>query len=238
VFIVASPRPLTGKTFLARLLANFIRADDRPVQAFDLDPGEGSLARYLPEAVSVADIGNTRAQMALFDRLVVNDGTAKVLDVGYTLFDRFFALIEEIGFIGEGGGHGVEPMILFPADAHPDSLRGYSEIRRILPDAVLVPVFNEAIARGRKFRDQYAITRAAAVPLQIPLLPPALKPLADESAAAFAEYHALLPAEAPQGPPAELCSWTRRTFLEFRELELRLLLEKLRASLSESLASH
>jgi hypothetical protein len=33
------------------------------------------------------------------------------------------------------------------------------------------------------------------------------------------------------GPVFELRSWTRRTFLEFRELELRLLMEKLRASL-------
>ena len=32
----------------------------------------------------------------------------------------------------------------------------------------------------------------------------------------------------PIGPAFELRSWTKRTFLEFRELELRLLLEKLR----------
>ena len=39
------------------------------------------------------------------------------------------------------------------------------------------------------------------------------------------------PAPVPLGPAFELRSWTKRAFLEFRELELRLLMEKLRASL-------
>jgi len=44
-------------------------------------------------------------------------------------------------------------------------------------------------------------------------------------------FHAQLPVGVPIGLAFELRSWTKRTFLEFRELELRLLLEKLRASL-------
>jgi hypothetical protein len=96
---------------------------------------------------------------------------------------------------------------------------------------VVAPVFNEAIVQGRKLRDQFAVARAAAVPLQIPMLLPILKAQADKSAHSFADFHARMPEGVPHGLAVELHAWTRRTFLEFRELELRLLLEKLQASL-------
>ena len=40
LFIVASPRPRSGKTFLARLLIDFLRVGDGGARAFDLNPGE------------------------------------------------------------------------------------------------------------------------------------------------------------------------------------------------------
>jgi hypothetical protein len=48
----------------------------------------------------------------------------------------------------------------------------------------------------------------------------------------FADVHDNLPTDIPQHLRLELRKWTSRAFLEFRELELRLLLEKLRTSLS------
>ena len=238
IFIIASPRPSTGKTFLARILANFLQVDGRDVKAFEVGQNETSLSKFLPEKTSKSDISSTQGQMALFDQLVIDDGVAKIVDVDHALFGRFFALVEQIGFMSESNGRTIDPMILFPADSHPDSVREYANLRRRMPDAVLVPVFNEAIARGRKLRDQYAFSRAAAVPLQIPLLPPGLKPLAERSGFVLADLYARASTQVPQGPATELCSWTRRTFLEFRELELRLLLEKLRASLQDSLGAH
>ena len=75
------------------------------------------------------------------------------------------------------------------------------------------------------------------VPLQIPLLLPILKAQADKAAHSFADFHARLPDGVPRGLAIELAAWTRRTFLEFRELELRLLLEKLRTSLAPAVRS-
>jgi hypothetical protein len=46
VFIIASPRPLTGKTFLARLITDFLRLDGGRVKAFDLNPSEGALVEF------------------------------------------------------------------------------------------------------------------------------------------------------------------------------------------------
>jgi hypothetical protein len=229
VFIVASPRPATGKTFIARLIADFLRKDGGKVEAFELSPGDAALADQLPDLTAHSDLDSTQAQMRLFDRLILTDGVAKVVDVGHASFQRFFCLMDEIGFAQEAQRRGIEVIVLYAADAHPTSVKAYDILRRRLPSIVLVPVFNEPILKGRKLRDQYPFTRAAAVPLQIPLLPPALKTCVDRWGQSFAEF--LRPTPVPIGPEFELRSWTKRMFLELREFELRLLMEKLRASL-------
>jgi hypothetical protein len=229
IFIVASPRPQVGKTFLARLLTDFLRLDGGEAVAFDLNPtGDAPGNRGLAAGTDLTDV---RRQMALFDCLIVEDGIAKVIDLGHGWFAQFFKVVEEIGFIDEACRRAIEPVILFAADPHPVSFKAHADLQRRFPRAVVAPVFNEAIVQGRKLRDQFAVARAAAVPLQIPLLLPILKAQADKSAHSFADFHARMPEGVPQGLAVELHAWTRRTFLEFRELELRLLLEKLQASL-------
>jgi hypothetical protein len=231
LFVVASPRPQVGKTFVARLVTDFLRLNGGIAKAFDLNPNETALADFLPLVTSKADIGSTQGQMALFDRLIVDDGVPKVVDLSHALFERFFALTKEIGFIEEAARRALEPVILFAADPHPASSRAYLDLQERFADALVVPVFNHAILKGRRLRDMFPFARAAAVPLQIPLLPPALKLHADQTTRSFADFHSQLPVEIPIGHAFELRSWTKRAFLEFRELELRVLLEKLRASL-------
>lgn len=230
VFIVASPRPMTGKTFIARLIADFLRKDGGKVEAFELSPGDAALSDQLPELMTAySDLDSTQAQMRLFDRLISPDGVAKVVDLGHASFARFFSLMEEIGFAQEARRRGMELIVLYAADAHPTSVKAYEILQRRLPALVLVPVFNDGLIKGRKLREYYPFTRAAAVPLQIPLLPPGLKAYVDRWGQSFAEF--LRPTPVPIGPEFELRSWTKRTFLELREFELRLLMEKLRASL-------
>ena len=96
---------------------------------------------------------------------------------------------------------------------------------------LVVPVFNEAIAPERMLRDRFPVRRAASMPLQIPILAAGLKAQADRPFMSFAVFHDHLPPEVQIRPAYELQSWTRRVFLEFRELQLRLLLDKLRTSL-------
>ncbi len=231
LFIVASPRPQVGKTFLARLLTDFLRLDGDTTRAFQLEPGAQALQDYLPELTVAADLGDIRGQMALFDQLIVDDEIGKVVDVGTAAYARFFAIMEEISFVTEAQRRAIEPMILFAADPHKASILAYANLQRRFPNTLLVPVFNDAIVKERKIRNQFPFRRAASVPLRIPLLAPGLKAQADQSRYSFADFHAQLPAEIPIGLAFELRSWTKRAFLEFRELELRLLLEKLRAAL-------
>jgi hypothetical protein len=213
LYIVTSPRPQVGKTFVARLLTDFLRLDGGEVLAFDLNPSD------------------IQGQMALFDRLIVADGVAKVVDLGNASFERFFAVAQEIRFIEVALRQAIQPMVLFAADPHPVAVKAYVDLQRRFHHVTLVPVFNEAILKGQKPRDQFPFTRAAAVPLQIPVLAPMLKAQIDRSSYSFADVHDQLPVSIPIGLAFELRAWTRRTFVEFRELELRGLLEQLRASL-------
>jgi hypothetical protein len=59
-----------------------------------------------------------------------------------------------------------------------------------------------------------------------------LKAQIDKSRYSFSDVHNRLLIGIPNGLAFELRAWTRRTFIELHELELRLLLQKLRASLT------
>jgi hypothetical protein len=231
VFIVASPRPATGKTFLARLVVDFLRTNGGPVEAFELAPGDAALSDQLPDLTTSADLESTRARMRLFDRLILADGVAKVVDLGHLAFTRFFAVMEQIGFAEEAKRRSLDVIVLYAANPHPVAVQAYGILQRRLPAMILVPVFNDGILKGRKLREQYPFTRTTAVPLQIPLLPPALKSHAEREERAFIDIHSQPPGPVPLGPDFELRSWTKRAFLELREFELRLLMERLRNSL-------
>src|ERR1700712_27713 len=116
IYIICSPRPLVGKTLLARLLSEFLLLKNGTVTAFDINLKEPSLLEYLPKITETAEVDNTFGKMALMDRLIVNDGVAKVIDLGFHAFDEFFTMTEEIGFLKEATRRGVAPIILFVAD--------------------------------------------------------------------------------------------------------------------------
>ena len=112
ICIVVSPRAQVGKTFVARLLTDFLRHDGGRAAAFDLNQEGEALRDYLPTVATAADLGDVRGQMALFDRLIINDGIAKVVDVGHASFERFFTITQEIRFFEEARRRSIEPVIL------------------------------------------------------------------------------------------------------------------------------
>src|SRR3984957_11465056 len=101
VYIVCSPRPLVGKTLIARLLSEFLLLKNGTVTAFDINLKEPSLLDSLPKIPETAEVDDTFGKMALMDRLIVDDGIAKVIDLGFHAFDEFFEMTEEIGFMKE-----------------------------------------------------------------------------------------------------------------------------------------
>src|SRR6204780_2382460 len=116
VYIVCSPRPLVGKTLVARLLSEFLLLKSGEGSAFDVNLKEPSLLEFLPDITETAEVDDTFGKMSLMDRLIVNDGIAKVIDLGFHAFDEFFKMSEEIGFMKEAARRGVAPVVLFVAD--------------------------------------------------------------------------------------------------------------------------
>lgn len=226
IYIVASPRPRVGKTVLARLLVEFFRSGHRPLAAYDLNPRDPVLAGYFPQLVSPIDIADTRGQMMLFDQLIARGPAARIVDLGYGAYDQFFDVIAEIGFIREARRRMMEPVVLFAADRAAATVRAYADLRHRLPDATIVPVHNEFISVTCD-KEDFPPTRAACRMIRIPRLSQMVRGVIDRPSFSFGAYMVATPDK-----PTEIHDWVAGIFAEFRELDLRLLMGTLAASLS------
>ena len=92
LYVVCSPCRRVGKTLVSRLLTEFYVVDDRPVAAFDLADEGPQLADYLPDITTIADIGDTRGQMAVFERLIADNEGARIIDLSHRVFKNFFTV--------------------------------------------------------------------------------------------------------------------------------------------------
>jgi hypothetical protein len=215
VYIVCSPRPLVGKTLVARLLSEFLLLKDGAIAAFDVNLKEPSLLDYLPDITETAEIGDTVGKMALMDRVIVNDGIAKVIDLGFHAFDEFFKMTGEIGFAKEALRRKVSPIILFVGDTDRVSARSYPMLQRQVPPTALVTIENEYVVRG-ELPDALAQGRV----LHIGALPTFLKTYIDRVSFSFTDY-----LRSERDSSTELHQWIRGNYLKFRELELSLILQ-------------
>jgi hypothetical protein len=216
VYIICSPRPLVGKTLTARLLCEFQLLKNGEVAAFDINLKEPSLLEYLPKITETAEVDDTFGKMALMDRLIVNDGIAKVIDLGFHAFDEFFKMSEEIGFMKEAARRGVAPVILFVGDTDRASARGYPMLQQQIPATSLVTIDNEFVVRGEL---PPAFTRGRV--LRIAALPTFLKTYIDRLSFSFTDY-----LRNEKDSSTELHQWIRRNYLSFRDLELDLMPQK------------
>ena len=216
VYIICSPRPLVGKTLIARLLSEFLLLKDGTVAAFDINLKEPSLLDYLPKVTETAEVDDTFGKMALMDRLIVDDGVSKVIDLGFHAFDEFFKMSEEIGFMKEAARRGVAPVILFVADTDRVSARSYPMLQQQIPATALVTIDNEHVVRG-ELPPAFSHGRV----LRIAALPVFLKTYIDRLTFSFTGY-----LRHEKDSSTELHQWIRRNYLSFRELELRLILQR------------
>jgi hypothetical protein len=229
VTIVASPRPRVGKTLLARLLTDFQVHEGRSVAAFDLT-SSGALAKFLPERATLADISDVRGQMALFDRLVADDNVAKVVDLGDEHYKAFFTLAQRIGFAEEARRRDIAPSVLFMATPESASVEAYTRLHTLVPQLVLTPVHNELFSPSQH-RDKYLLPSSGTTQLHLPVLAPALRKYVEAPPFSFDEQHLANARHIPLDSHLELQRWLRKIYLEFRELDLRILLQDLQSSI-------
>src|SRR6267142_1803881 len=208
VYIICSPRPLVGKTLTARLLSEFLLLKNGTAAAFDINLKEPALLDYLPAVTETAEVDDTFGKMALMDRLIVNDGLAKVIDLGFHAFDEFFKMSEEIGFIKEAARRGVAPVILFVADTDRASLRGQALLQEQIPATAMVTIGNDYVLRAEA-RRQFAALQAF------------LKNYVDRLTFSFTAY-----LRSEKDSSSELHEWIRENYITFRDLELDLIEQK------------
>jgi hypothetical protein len=214
VYIICSPRPLVGKTLIARLLSEFLLLKNGTVNSFDINLKEPSLLDYLPRTTETADVIDTYGKMQLMDRLIVDDGIAKVVDLGFHAFDEFFKMTGEIGFLKEAARRHVAPVILFVADVDRVSARAFPMLQQQIPPNALISVDNEHVVRG-----ELPAAMEGRV-LRISALPTFLKTYIDRLTFSFTGY-----LRNEKDSSTELHQWIRRNYSSFRDLELSLLLQ-------------
>ena len=164
--------------------------------------------------------------MELFDRLIADTASTKIIDLGYGSFDQFFAVMAEIGFLRGSAA----------ADDRADrAVRHRSCARQrcaAMPScaagsaATFVPVHNESVSLMFAKQD-FPPTRPECGLIRIPRLSPIVRGVIDRPSFSFAAYMAEQP-----GGPTEVHQWIGEIFAEFRELELRLLMGRLASSLA------
>jgi hypothetical protein len=230
ITVVTSTRPHSGRTFIARLLADFYMQDARKVAAFDLNGGDTALSDYLPAVAAPADISEIYGEMALFDRLAANDGTQKVIDLGLAAMKPFFTVMQDIDLAGEMRRIGTATIVLFIATPDDAAAETFAALRRDIPAAALIPVHNAWLGESQ-YRDRFAAPGPGAVPLHIPVLTPGLRRLTETKPFSFNDRPDNAIVGAGIGPRNDFERWLRRVYVEFREMELRVLLNELQGSL-------
>jgi hypothetical protein len=215
VIVVCSPRPRVGRTLVARLLVDYFLADGRAVVAFDANPNDPVLSDYLPGHAIPATIADTRGQMALFDRLIVNIGVPKVIDLAAEQFTQFLKIVEVIDFVDEARQRSIDTVFLYVTEDHPKSVEAYQDILARFPRATVVPVHNEIFENyGRTSQSHPA---RGALPVHVPQLPTLLFGVIYHPGFSIAEF-----LKRPSEFPTMLHKWTSQPFIAFRDLELRL----------------
>jgi hypothetical protein len=216
VYIICSPRPQVGKTLIARLLSEFLLLKNGKVTAFDINLKEPSLLDYLPDLTETADVIDTYGKMQLMDRVIVDDGLAKVIDLGFHAFDEFFKMSDQIGLMKEAARRNVAPVILFVADRDRTSGRAHEMLREQIPPRNLITVDNEFVVRGELLP---SMSRGRII--RMSALPAFLKTYIDRLTFSFTGY-----LRQEKDSSTELHQWIRRNYFTFRELELNLILQK------------
>jgi hypothetical protein len=170
---------------------------------------------YLPKITETADVIDTYGKMQLMDRVIIDDGLAKVIDLGFHAFDEFFKMTDEIGLLKEAARRHVAPVILFVADTDRVSARAHEMLRQQIPRMNLITVDNEFIIRG-----ELPPAMEGGRLFRLPALPGFLKTYIDRLNFSFTGY-----LRQEKDSSTELHQWTRRNYLAFRELELSLILQ-------------
>ena len=90
----------TGVSTTARLLTDYYLSRQTSIEGFDTDLREPFYGPCFPNDRSI-DVSDIKGQISLFDGLLIDNETPKIVDVWHRSYEKFFGMINEIGFMEE-----------------------------------------------------------------------------------------------------------------------------------------
>ena len=189
--IVASPRARTGKTLLARLIAEHFLLQGANPQLFDTDAAERKLASYFPDRTAVVNLERVPDQMKLFDRPAAPDPDTQVIDLTHRSFQKFFQMMEEIDYPAETRALGIAPAIFYLPARDADSHEQGRLLRERFDDCSFVVVENAAlgeIAREARQSQAYGALRAQPLRLSLPQIDPFFAGAIDDARLSLSDF--------------------------------------------------
>ena len=207
--IVASARARSGKTLLARLLAeHFVLSGMQPA-IFDTDAAAPLVARFSNDA-SALDIDRVTDQMALFDGLSAPAANSRIVDLSHRAFKKFFNLMLESDYLGEARANGLEPVVFYIGGTDLEAFEQAEELRYRIGDCPFVFIENaflgevkQSIQGGEEFR---ALARLPTRML-IPALDPFFMEVIEEPDVSLSEFMREPTLKMSPETRAEIRSW-------------------------------
>ncbi|HKY86501.1 MAG TPA: hypothetical protein VJL90_07070 [Pseudorhodoplanes sp.] len=207
--IVASARARSGKTLLARLLAeHFVLSGMQPA-IFDTDAAAPLVARF-PKDASALDIDRVTDQMALFDGLSAPAANSRIVDLSHRAFKKFFNLMLESDYIGEARANGLEPVVFFIGGTDQEAFEQAEELRYRIGDCPFVFIENAFLGEVKQsIRASEEFQALAQLPtgMLIPALDPFFMEVIEEPDVSLSEFMREPTLKMSAETRAEIRSW-------------------------------
>lgn len=225
VFIACSPHARTGVSTTARLLTDYYLSRQTPIEGFDTDPHEPFYGSSFPEYVRSIDVNDIKGQISLFDGLLIDNETPKIVDVWHRSYEKFFSTIKEIRFMEEAVRIGLEPIFLYHVDPTERSLAGALALHTSWRDLSMIAVHNEgASPLGTQAHEILARYPSRGKFVIGALDAPVARVLLDPDFS-FTRFMNAPPSDMSIVVRAALKSWVSSIFTQFQSFELRAALE-------------
>jgi len=145
LYITCSDQHRNGKTFLARLLVDYMMLDGRDPFVIDTDAPDAPLRAFFPGRTALADFSQISGQMKLFDTILASPGRDYVIDLPVRHMEPFFKAVAELDFFEEAHRTGFRIMVFYIVDRSTLSLKAARAVQEFPGIDMFVAVANEFV---------------------------------------------------------------------------------------------
>ena len=210
LYITCSDQHRNGKTFLARLLVDYLMLDGRDPFVIDTDAPDGPLRAYFPGRTALADFFQISGQMKLFDTILGAPGRDYVIDLPVRHMEPFFKAVAELDFFEEAHRAGFRIMVFYIVDRSITSLKAARTVQEFPGLDLFVAVDNEFVGTSWP-RDEGALV--------LPDLPRNLAIAISDRRISLRSFVLGDRQNLPEGQTHTLSSFLSRTFANLSNIE-------------------